>query len=195
LAKSEKGEMEKKKQNHAITPKQEKFCQEYLKCGNASEAYRLSYNISNMKPQSVNRAAKQLLDNTKIASRLKEIQAPALQKTEITLEKTLSEIARLAYSDPRKLYDENGELKPIHTLDDDTAACIGGITFDTDQQGNRYVKSIKTWDKNSALEKLGKHFKMFVERLEIDQRATVIHVHTHCPEPMPLPERLRGKND
>jgi phage terminase small subunit len=93
--KSEKGEMEKKKQNHAITPKQEKFCQEYLKCGNASEAYRLSYNISNMKPQSVNRAAKQLLDNTKIASRIKEIQAPALQETHLTLVSHLNELQRL----------------------------------------------------------------------------------------------------
>lgn len=58
-----------------LTPKQEKFCQEYIKTGNASEAYRLSYDTSKMKPESVNRLAKALFDNVKIRSRIEELQA------------------------------------------------------------------------------------------------------------------------
>lgn len=56
-----------------LTPKQETFCQEYIKCGNASEAYRQAYNTINMKPESINRKASELLDNGKITARIKEL--------------------------------------------------------------------------------------------------------------------------
>lgn len=79
----------------ALTPKQEKFCLVYIETGNASEAYRQSYNIGKMKPESINRAAKQLLDNAKIATRLKELQAPAVEKAQITLESHLDELKEL----------------------------------------------------------------------------------------------------
>lgn len=58
-----------------FTPKQEKFCQEFVKCGNASEAYRLSYNAKNMKPETINRKAKELLDIGKISARIAELNA------------------------------------------------------------------------------------------------------------------------
>ena len=56
-----------------MTPKQEKFCLLYRETGNASEAYRQSYNAGKMKPETINRNAKALLDNSKIASRLQEL--------------------------------------------------------------------------------------------------------------------------
>ena len=49
-----------------LTPKQESFCLSYIETGNASEAYRLNYDTENMKPATVNRNAKALLDNNKI---------------------------------------------------------------------------------------------------------------------------------
>lgn len=55
--------------------KQEKFCLEFVKCGNASEAYRKSYNIANMKSETINRKAKELMDNGKIRARLQELNA------------------------------------------------------------------------------------------------------------------------
>ncbi len=46
----------------ALTTKQEKFCQSYVELGNASEAYRRSYDASRMKTESINRKAKELMD-------------------------------------------------------------------------------------------------------------------------------------
>jgi len=46
-----------------LTPKQEKFVQVYVECGNASEAYRRVYNAGSMKPQTVNKRASELLLN------------------------------------------------------------------------------------------------------------------------------------
>lgn len=53
-----------------LTPKQEKFCQLYIELGNASEAYRQSYDCQDMKSESINRLAKKELDKIKISQGL-----------------------------------------------------------------------------------------------------------------------------
>lgn len=78
-----------------LTAKQEAFCVQYVKLGNASEAYRVVYDASNMKPDTVNRAAKQLLDNPKIATRLSEIRGPAVVAAQLTLKEHLDDLRRL----------------------------------------------------------------------------------------------------
>ena len=80
----------------ALTPKQETFCHKYVETGNASEAYRLAYDAEGMKPASVNRKAKELLDNGKIAARLAELRAPAAQAAQITLESHLRRLEELS---------------------------------------------------------------------------------------------------
>jgi len=63
-----------------LTPKQEKFCQEYIKCGNASESYRKAYNTRNMKPETINRKAKDLIDHGNIRARLEELNSEIKNK-------------------------------------------------------------------------------------------------------------------
>jgi len=36
-----------------LTPKQQKFCYKYIETGNASKAYRQSYDTENMKPATI----------------------------------------------------------------------------------------------------------------------------------------------
>ena len=76
----------------ALTPKQENFCLAYLETGNASEAYRRAYDIGTMKPESVNRKAKELLDNVKITARLTQLRAPIIAKAQLTVEDLLGEL-------------------------------------------------------------------------------------------------------
>ena len=78
-----------------LTQKQENFCLAYIETGNASEAYRRSYSAGKMKPETINRNAKALLENNKIAARIAEIRKPAVKKAEITLEQHLNDLKRL----------------------------------------------------------------------------------------------------
>jgi len=78
-----------------LTVKQESFCLAFLETGNASEAYRRSYDCKKMKPESINRKAKELSDNGKIAARIEELRAPVRQRAQITLEQHLSDLQRL----------------------------------------------------------------------------------------------------
>lgn len=75
-----------------LTPKQEKFCQDYVLTGNATQAYKLSYSASNMKPESINRAAKALIDNVNISARIKELREKIAEVAQITLESHLKEL-------------------------------------------------------------------------------------------------------
>jgi len=78
-----------------LTPKQERFCHEYLALGNASAAYRAAYSTANMKEETVWRNAKTLMDNSKVSTRINELKAPAIEKAELTVEKHLIELAEL----------------------------------------------------------------------------------------------------
>ena len=76
----------------ALTPKQETFCQKYLETGNASQAYRISYDAGGMKPESINRKAKELLDNGKIAARLAELRGKFEQAHVVTMASLMAEL-------------------------------------------------------------------------------------------------------
>ena len=75
-----------------LTPKQEAFAMAYVETGNASEAYRRSYNAEKMKPETVNRTAKEQLDNPKIAARLAELKAAHVERHEITVDDLIREL-------------------------------------------------------------------------------------------------------
>lgn len=85
-----------------LTPKQEKFCLLYMECGNASEAYRKTYDTKSDKPETANRLAKQLLDNIKIASRIDELRGRLVKKSLGTVESLIDEL-----EESRKLAIDN----------------------------------------------------------------------------------------
>lgn len=88
-----------------LTIKQENFCLAYLETGSASEAYRRSYNAEKMKPETVNRKAKELMDNGKIAARLNELRHPAIEAAKVTLKSHLDRLDSLG-----RLAEERGQF-------------------------------------------------------------------------------------
>lgn len=88
-----------------LTPKQESFCQLYIELGNASEAYRQSYDADSMQNDTVNRRAKELLDNSKIGARLDLIRKEHAMRHNITVNSLLLELeeARKTALDGMKL--------------------------------------------------------------------------------------------
>lgn len=75
-----------------LTPKQEKFCQKYIETGNASEAYRQSYDCENMKDETINSRAKELLKNGPITVRINELQNKHAKRHAITVDTLLAEL-------------------------------------------------------------------------------------------------------
>jgi phage terminase small subunit len=99
-------------------------------------------------------------------------------KLEITAEKVLQEIAKLAFHDPRKFFDDDGRLKPVSELDDNTAACLAGIEtmhkiVGDEKDGCVVLTKIKIADKGANLERLGRHLKLFTDKVE--SNVNVVH--------------------
>lgn len=112
----------------ALTPKQEKFCHAYLESGSASEAYRVAYNAENMKPETVNRRAYELLENGKITARLEVLKARLTAKSDITKEQVLEEYAKIAFSSIAHLHNTWIDRKSFSELTDEQKACIKNIS-------------------------------------------------------------------
>lgn len=83
---------------YKLTPKQENFCLKYIETGNASEAYRQSYNTEKMKPASVNRLGKKEYDKVKIRSRIDELKAELSEEFKYTMVDAMTE-----YEEARQL--------------------------------------------------------------------------------------------
>ena len=79
-------------QNMKLTPKQEGFAMAYIETGSASEAYRRHYNTSKMKMETINREAHELLQNHKVATRVKELRSLVTEKYICTAESLAREL-------------------------------------------------------------------------------------------------------
>lgn len=75
-----------------LTPKQEAFCLAFMETGNASEAYRRSYDADDMKPATVNRAAKELTDNPKIAARIDGLRSIHVERHKLTIDDLIAQL-------------------------------------------------------------------------------------------------------
>lgn len=92
-------------------------------------------------------------------------------KLEITADRVLREISRLAFFDARKLFDPSGKPLDITSLDDDTAASIAGVDIvieRTGEGGGDYatVRKYKISDKLGALQAAMRHLGMFKDKVE-----------------------------
>lgn len=97
-----------------------------------------------------------------------QVKAKAAERLEATKERVLLEMCRIAYVDPRTLFNAKGQLKPISQLDEIGARALAGITFDDDGD----VRSIRLVDKKGALDSLMRHLGLFKDKLEIEARLT-----------------------
>ena len=152
-----------------LTPQQERFARNVVSGMSQADAYRDAYPAAKRwKDDSVHNSASALMRNPQVSTRVADGMKIAAERAAITKADVLREAARLARFDIRRLYKEDGSLKKIHELDDETAAAIQGIEQVEQYEGSGqdrvfvgYLHKYKIADKNAALEKLFKHFGLY----------------------------------
>lgn len=157
-----------------MTQKQWKFCLAYIETGNASEAYRRAYNAGNMKPETVKRKAAELMENGNITATIDRLRKEAASLVVASEARVIEELARIGLIDPGRLFADDGSLLPIKKMPAEVRAAIASVEIeeiDADGKVIGRVKKIKLWDKNSAADKLLRHFGSY-ER-DNKQRANV----------------------
>lgn len=86
-----------------LTVKQEKFAQEFVACGNASEAYRRAYDTSKMKATTVETTACATMKVPKIAARIAELKGAIVERAEIDGAAIVKQLVEIAFADPNEL--------------------------------------------------------------------------------------------
>lgn len=163
------------KEASGLTHKQRLFADEYLADAafNATAAYkRAGYSAKSDNVAGVE--AHKLLKNPKIAAYIEQRMDERAKRTEITQDRVLKEVARLAFLDIRKAFDEHGNLKPIHEIDDDTAAALAGLDIFEEFEGRGedrtfigLTKKMKLNDKTGALTLLMRHLGMLNDKVKL----------------------------
>lgn len=143
-----------------MTVKQEKFVRKYLECGNASEAYRHSYDCSRMKESTINKRASELLRNGEITGRLEYLRTHLAEASGISAMRIVAEHMKIAFSDATRLRSGWMTLKEFESLTPEERACIKSVETKTRKIVNdnsividEQVK-VTLYDKQKALDSL-----------------------------------------
>lgn len=160
----------------SLTDKQKRFCQEYIIDLNGTQAaIRAGYSKNTAR-----QIAEQNLSKLDIQEYISSLQQKIGDKLEITAERVIGEIAKLAFSNVQDFLEADNTITDISALSRDTAAAVESIKKTTtewgsdDKGGTKTHISFKLYDKISALEKLGKHLGIF--EMDNKQKAPIINV-------------------
>jgi len=139
---------------------------EYLVDLNATQAaLRAGYGAANASHQGC-----RLLRQAPVAAAIATAQAERAERTAITQDRVLREYARLAFFDARQVLYPDGSPKPLHELDEDTAAAIAGVEISTlagrarDGSEAAIIRKYRLADKKPALDALARHLGMFTDK-------------------------------
>lgn len=144
--------------------KREAFCRHYVASWDIGTAAR----AAGYKEQT----GRMLACEPDVAYRISELSEMLLKKQDITAERVMLELARVGFSDIRKIVGSDGRLLPLTELDDDIAASIAGVEVEHRMEAEKDLATgetrftpvvttkIKKSDKVAALNILAKHFKL-----------------------------------
>jgi phage terminase small subunit len=150
--------------NQKLTLKQELFVKEYLVDLNATQAaVRAGYS-----KRTANSSGPALLQQTSVSNAIALAIDERAKRLEVAQDRVIRELARIAFGDLRDsaAWSADGIVfKDSSELTDDAAAAISEISENITEKGG--TLRIKRYDKVKALELLGRHLGMFIDRTEL----------------------------
>lgn len=156
---------------NGLTEKQLRFCQEYIVDLNATKAaIRAGYS-----EDTAYSIGSENLKKPEIEEKVQEYMDLRARRTEITADRVLAELGKIAFSDIRKIMSPQNGLIDVTDLDDDIAHAISSVEVITRDSGERddedrpipeYVHKYRMVDKKGALELAGKHLKLYTEKVD-----------------------------
>jgi phage terminase small subunit len=156
----------RRNENSGLTAQQQCFADEYLVDFDAAAAHiRAGYKA---RGRSGRNSAKALLATNAVRAYIQHRLARISDKLEVTSEHSLQELARIAFFDPRKMYEDDGTIKAVKDMDDDTRAAIASVEIIGGTTRIRLASKI------DALGKLALHFGLLTKKVESGVRITSI---------------------
>lgn len=159
------------------TQKQNKFAVAYVRCGNATKSYIEAYKPKTTNDNTLMKSAHRVLHNARVQEKIKTLNDATAESQLVTVDRVLKEYAKIAFTDLPGIIDYKHGKMTIEDFDNLTPAqrgCIKEFKFKTDykivDKSPVPVNNVefKLYDKQHALDMLGKHMGMFVEKSEVE---------------------------
>jgi phage terminase small subunit len=174
-----------------LTPKQQRFCEEYLIDLNATQAaVRAGYSA-----KTANKVGPRALVNVGIQVEIQKLMVARSSRTEVTADNVVRELAKIGFSNIGEFmtWDRDGvELTSSAYLTPDQKAAVAevkvkkNIRHDPNSDSGAKIESVelklKMHDKRSALVNLGKHLGIFTDRLHLTTEEPQAKVVFYFPE-------------
>lgn len=146
-----------------LNAKQSAFCNEYLVDFCAKQAaIRAGYS-----PRTAEQQGCKLLSKVKVQEKIAELTAERSSENKATIERIIKELCAIAFTRLTDIVyiDEDGlaKVKPTSMLTDDQQRAIESISQ------TRYGVKVKMHDKVRAIELLGRHLGMWLDRVEVNK--------------------------
>jgi phage terminase small subunit len=128
--------------------------------------------------KSASKRAWRLLRRPEVREAIDRLQEQRLSHENLSAQRVLQELARVAFADLRGLVDSEGRLKPVSEWTPEQGAAVAqcdvilGNADMGDHRRDRVVR-VKGWDKTKALEMLAKHFSLLADKTEISGGITI----------------------
>ena len=136
-----------------LTPKQQRFVEEYLIDLNATQAYiRAGYAVKNDETASV--MASRLLGNDKVQTTIQEALKARQERTKIDADYVLKRLVEIDQMDVLDIMDDDGNVKPLRDWPKIWRQYISNIETISMDDGEGWLKKIKWPDKVKNLELL-----------------------------------------
>lgn len=173
-----------------MTPKRERFIEEYLIDLNETQAaIRAGYSS-----KSAYSIGQHLLKNVEVKSRVDKAIADRSRRTGINQDRVLRELARLAFVNLAAVVDtDTATIKPDASPDDTAAISYVRIRIIPGAGGNGVEREIRFYEKTKALELLGRHLGMFTDKLQIGA-ALPVQIIDNIPD-VQIPESTLAKTE
>lgn len=145
-----------------VNPRHERFAQEMAKGRSATEAYALAGYKEGRRD-----AASRLSSKVNIRDRVQELLERAAERTEITIARVLEELAKIGFANAGEFFDwgpDGIKVKDKDGLTPEQQAVVAEVSQTITEKGG--TVRVKLHDKLGALEKIGRHLGMFVEKHE-----------------------------
>lgn len=125
-----------------LKPEHERFVGEYLITLNAVQAYRTAYPGTTYGTAAVQ--AHRLLKKPNIRAEIQAARRAQQQRTEITADKVLREIARIGFADVVDLFDDCDQLRPLRQVPIETRRAIAAVKVTRARTTRRVTRNGKT---------------------------------------------------
>src|SRR5713226_8249305 len=148
----------------AFSAPMRRFVEEYLLDLNQTHAaIRAGYS-----PRSAASIASRLMEKLLVKDAIEKALAARTNRVQVSQDRVVQELLRVALADPAGAFDEKGNVLPIHQMPEDLRRAISGMDVEEifagsgeDREQIGQVRKLRLWDKTKALELLARHIGMF----------------------------------